>query len=153
VEVEISELNLEGLLWVKDNLETNIAGFYSGCVFLQLSGSICGGYYAGQNAARAAKEVAAAGRIDEALAAREKERIFAPLKREEGLSFREIEGRSLVMDYYWGWYATAGHGDRVKSLRLIGTYRPVPGPRTDELLRSHESLFLHKTCELTVVTV
>ncbi len=155
LEVEISELNLEGLLYVKDNLETNIEGFFSGCVFLQLSGAICGGYYAGQQAARAAKEVGETGRIDEDLAACEKERIFLPLKREEGLSYREFEGAiRSVMGYYMGLVRNEkGMQIALEKLNFIAPYADrIKAQDMHELFRAHESLFLHKTCVLSVLT-
>ena len=103
LEVEISELGLEGGLYVKDNLETNIEGLFCGCVFPYVSGALCGGYYAGLQAARAAREEGLPGGIDEETAAVEKERIFPPLRLEEGMNYREFEGAvRTVMDYYMG---------------------------------------------------
>ena len=155
LEVEISELNLEGLLCVNDHLETNIKGLYSGCVFPQLSGAICGGYCAGFNAARAAKAEGVPGPIDEETAAREKERIFAPLQRDDGLSYREFEGAiRSVMDYYMGLVRNEkGMQIALNKLRFIGTYADrIRAADMHELLRTQESLFLHKTCELSVLT-
>ena len=154
LEVEISELGLEGLLYAKENFETNVDGLFSGCVFPYVSGAICGGYYAGQQAARAARD----GRLfetDEDIAAEEKERIFAPLNREEGISQKEFEGAVRnVMDYYMGFRRNEkGMRLALKKLNFIGEYIPrIKAQNYHELLRTHESLFLHRSCILTTLT-
>ncbi len=55
------------------------------------SSSVAGGYVAGRAAAKYAQGVAEPRPIDEEQVAREKERVFAPLKREEGLTHRQFE--------------------------------------------------------------
>ncbi len=155
LEVEISELGLEGGLWVKENFETNVEGLFCGCVFPYVSGALCGGYYAGAQAARAAREQDPAGEIDEEAAIREKERIFAPLHREEGLSNREFEGAvRSVMDYYMGLRRNQrGMELALEKLKFIGTYAPqIRAKDMHELLRTHEGLFMHQTCILTTLT-
>jgi succinate dehydrogenase/fumarate reductase flavoprotein subunit len=155
LEVEISELGLEGGLYVKENFETNVKGLFSGCVFPWVSGAICGGYYAGVQAARAAREESRLDEIDEHVAAREKERVFAPLRREEGLSYREFEGAvRTVMDYYMGLRRNQkGMEIALEKLNFIGTFEPrIKAEGYHELLRTHEALFMHKACTLTTLT-
>ncbi|MCL5962429.1 MAG: FAD-dependent oxidoreductase [Chloroflexi bacterium] len=55
------------------------------------SPSIAGGYAAGKGSAVYAQKVAGPGAVDEEQIVKERERVFAPLKREEGLSHREFE--------------------------------------------------------------
>jgi succinate dehydrogenase/fumarate reductase flavoprotein subunit len=155
LEVEISELGLEGALYVKDNFETNVSGLFSGCVFPWVSGAICGGYYAGLQAARAAKSEDRPFEIDEEAALLEKERIFAPLHREEGLNYREFEGAvRSVMDYYMGLRRNQkGMEIALQKLNFIETYAPrIKAQNYHELLRTHEGLFMHKACILTTLT-
>lgn len=155
LEVEISELNLEGGLYVKDNLETNIEGLFSGCVFPYVSGALCGGYYAGGQAAKAAREEGRLGEIDEETAVLEKERIFAPLRLEEGLNYREFEGAiRTVMDYYMGLRRNQkGMELALEKLNFILTYASrIKAKDYHELLRTHEGLFMHKACVLTTLT-
>ncbi len=155
LEVEISELGLEGGLVVKDTLETNIEGLYSGCVFPYVSGALCGGYYAGVQAARAAREESRIGEIDEEAAVLEKERIFAPLQLEEGMNYREFEGAiRTVMDYYMGLRRNQkGMELALEKLNFILTYASrIKAKDYHELLRTHEGLFMHKACVLTTLT-
>lgn len=155
LEVEISELGLEGLLYVKDNFETNIDGLFSGCVFPWVSGAMCGGYYAGMQAARAAKHDDRRFGIDSETAARERERVFAPCHCEEGISSREFEGAIRnVMDYYMGLRRNQkGMEIALEKLNFIGTFIPkIKAQNLHELLRTHEALFMHKACLLTTFT-
>lgn len=55
------------------------------------SPTIAGGYAAGKGAAKYAQSVAELRPVDEEQIVNAKERVFAPLKREEGLSHREFE--------------------------------------------------------------
>jgi succinate dehydrogenase/fumarate reductase flavoprotein subunit len=154
LEVEISELSLEGLLYVKDNFETNVDGLFSGCVFPYVSGAMCGGYYAGRQAAMAAKD----GKffdIDGDVAAHEKDRIFAPFNREEGIEQKVFEGAVRnVMDYYMGFRRNEkGMKLALKKLNFIGEYASrIKAQDYHELLRTHEALFMHMTSILTART-
>ncbi len=153
LEVEISELSLEGVICIKDNFETSITGLYNGCVFPYVSGALCGGYYAGQQAALAA----GAGRlydVDETAAAEEKERVLAPLNREEGISQREFEGAIRnVMNYYMGFRRSEkGIQLALKKLDFIKGYESrIKAANYHELLRTHESIFMHTACVLTAL--
>jgi succinate dehydrogenase/fumarate reductase flavoprotein subunit len=155
LEVEISELGAEGSLYVKENFETNVDGLFCGCVFPYVSGALCGGYYAGLQAARAARGSEGPCGIDLEAAAREKERIFAPLYREEGLSYREFEGAiRSVMDYYMGLRRNQkGMELALEKLNFIRTYAgQIKARDYHELLRTHEALFMHQACVLTTLT-
>jgi succinate dehydrogenase/fumarate reductase flavoprotein subunit len=155
LEVEISELGLEGFLWVKDNLETSVDGLFSGCEFPYFSGAICGGYYAGQQAARAAKAGGRFFEIDMDVAAAEKARVRAPLDRDEGIPETYFEGAiRTVMDYYMGFRRNEkGIQIALEKLQFIGTYASrITAKNFHELLRTHEALFMHKACLLTILT-
>ncbi len=154
LEVEISELSLEGVLYTKDNFETNVDGLFSGCVFPYVSGALCGGYYAGAQAAKAAKD-AALLEMKEDVAAGEKRRVLAPLYRDEGISRKDFEGAIRnVMDYYMGFRRNQkGMELALKKLNFIGEYAPrIQAKNFHELLRTHEALFMHKASILTTIT-
>jgi len=155
LEVELSEIGLEGRLCIKDNLETTVDGLFSGCVFFTVSGSLCGGYYAGMQAARAAIEDGELFDIDEHSAVEEKKRVFAPLGLDEGISYREFETTIRnVMDYYMSFGRnTKGMELALKKLNFIGEYASrIKAENYHELMRTHEALHMHKTCVLSTQT-
>lgn len=155
LEVEISELSLEGSLYIDENFETNLTGLFSGCVFPWLSGAMCGGYYAGKQAAAAVNESGPSPSFDEEIALREKGRIFAPLHREEGVDYREFEAAvRTVMDYYMGLRRNQkGMELALEKLRFIAGYSNRLKARDyHELLRVHEALFMHRACEMTTLS-
>ncbi len=155
LEVELSEIGLEGLLCTDDRFETNVKGLFNGCVFFAFSGAMCGGYYAGMQAAKAALADGKLFDIDKEAAAAEKERVLAPLGRKDGVGYKEFESAFRnVMDYYMG-YRRNEKGMRLalKKLELIGTFADkLKAANHHELMRAHESLHLHKTCVLTCLT-
>ena len=154
LEVEISELSLEGLLYTRDNFETNVDGLFSGCVFPYVSGALCGGYYAGTQAAKAAKD-AVLLEISTDVAAGEKQRVLAPLYREEGIGQKDFEGAIRnVMDYYMGFRRNRkGMELALKKLNFIGEYIPrIRAGHFHQLLRTHEAIFMHKASILTTIT-
>ena len=65
---------------------------------------MCGGFEAGRQAALKASGMSAAGAVDEALAARVRDEIFAAARRTtETLSYKELEEAARnVMNYYMG---------------------------------------------------
>ena len=154
LEVEISELSLEGLLYVKDNFETNVSGLFSGCVFPYVSGALCGGYYAGQQAAIEAKNGELLD-IDEEIAQNEKNRIFAPLNGKDGIDQKIFE-RAVrnVMSYYMGfWRNKKGMELALEKLNFIGEQASrIKAGNYHELLRAHEALFMHRTSILTTLS-
>ncbi len=153
LEVEISELSLQGLLYVKDNFETNISGLYSGCVFPYVSGALCGGYYAGRQAAIASQE-GTLFEIDDDTALCERNRIFNPLALQEGIDQKIFEGVVRnVMQYYMGFRRNEkGMKLALEKLMLIAEYEPkIRAKNYHELLRIQESLFLHRVSVLTTL--
>ena len=80
MEVELSELYINGILYLKDNFETRtVKGLFGGSVFNDFSGSICSGYIAGDHAARAAGSTyTELPEPDADELGREKRRVFKP---------------------------------------------------------------------------
>ena len=94
LEVELSELSFGGLLQTQDNMETSIEGLYNGCLFFAFSGSMCGGYYAGLQAAEAALKSQSLPGLEEEEVMKERERVLKPLKLERGIGYK---GLTMVM--------------------------------------------------------
>jgi succinate dehydrogenase/fumarate reductase flavoprotein subunit len=154
LEVEISELSFSGLVYAGGNLETNVSGLYNGCVFIGFSGAMCGGYYAGLQAAEGAQHSGGFAPFDEEEAKAEKERIFRPMKLDQGVHYKDVE-RSInqVLDYYMG-YRRNGKGmeTALEKLDLIETYlEKIKATEYHGLLRANETAELLKMAKLMVL--
>jgi succinate dehydrogenase/fumarate reductase flavoprotein subunit len=151
LEVEISELTFGGLLLTHENFETNIRGLYNGCVFFAFSGAICGGYYAGIQAAEASLGTKGIADIDEREVIDEKERILKPMKIDKGISYKDFEAAiRQVMNYYMGYRRNQkGMEIALEKLDFIENYRnKIKADNYHELMRANESSELIKMCKL-----
>lgn len=154
LEIEVSELNFMGLLKTHENFETDLSGLYNGCVFFSFSGSMCGGYYAGMQAAEASQKRNGFGEIDSKAVAQEKDRIFRPLHIEEGMSYEEFEKTvRQVMNYYMG-YRRNQKGMEVALDRLQFLEEHLDQVKASDyrqLMRANESAELVRMCKLTTL--
>ena len=153
LEVEISELSFSGILQTKDNMETSLSGLYNACIFFAFSGSMCGGYYAGLQAAEAALQSGSPGEVDESEVMEEKERVLRPMRTEKGLCYKEVEGPvRQVLNYYAGYRRNRkGLETALDRLNLIAAYLPrIKAPNTHELMKANETAELVKIAKLTV---
>jgi succinate dehydrogenase/fumarate reductase flavoprotein subunit len=154
LEVEISELSFSGLVYAGENLETNVSGLYNGCVFIGFSGAMCGGYYAGLQAAEGAQQTDSFAPINEKEIEAEKERIFRPMKLDQGIPYKDVEKSiNQVLDYYMG-YRRNGKGMEValEKLELIETYLDrIKATEYHGLLRANETAELLKMAKLAVL--
>lgn len=96
-----------GGVWHDWDLKTNIDGIYAAGDQLYASdcaGFACAtGYYAGRKAAAAAKTLDTLPDYNEAEAAAERERLLAPIRREDGMDWRELNmAISKAMQNYCG---------------------------------------------------
>jgi succinate dehydrogenase/fumarate reductase flavoprotein subunit len=151
LEVEISEFVFSGSLWTSENFETNVSGLYNGCVFPYFSGAMCGGYYAGLQAADASRGINKLPELDGAELIQEKERVLGPLKNEKGITYREIEDATRqVMNYYMGFRRNQkGMEAALEKLSFLESYLDqirASGPR--ELMKANESIELIRMCKL-----
>jgi succinate dehydrogenase/fumarate reductase flavoprotein subunit len=154
LEVEISELSFSGLLYTQDNMETNVSGLYNGCAFTGFSGAMCGGYYAGIQAAEAAKRTDRLVGFDEQEVKAEKERIFRPIEVEKGISYKEVERAiSQVLNYYMGYRRNMkGMETALEKLKLIETYlNKIKASNYHSLMRANESAEVLKMAKLAVL--
>ena len=156
LEVEIGELIFGGTIAVNDEFEPSVPGLFCGSIFLYCSGAMCGGYEAGRRAALKASGMSEAGRVDEALAARVKDEVFAPLRADrddDSLSYQELEEAARnVMMYYMGFRrSVAGMERALEKIRFLSGQIPRLRAETlRDLMRCHESREVLKVCELAI---
>lgn len=155
LEVEIGELIFGGAIAVNDSFESTVPNLFSGSVFLYCSGAMCGGYEAGRQAAMRAQGMSEVGKIDDDLAARTKERIYAPLKEpmESPCSYEELEQATRnVMNYYMGFRRSmAGMERALEKIRYLKTQIPrLHAASWRELMRCHEAQDILNICELAI---
>ena len=127
LEVEISELGLEGGLYVEGQLRDQCRGPLQRMRLpLRIRRHVRRLLCRGSRQPGRPRRRTASDEIDEDTAAREKERIFAPLHLEEGMNYREFEGAvRTVMDYYMGLRRNQkGMEIALEKLNFIGTYAP-----------------------------
>ncbi len=129
------------------DLRTNLEGVYAAGDQLYAA-DCCGfacatGYYAGRKAAQAS-EHAAFGEIDRAFCEREKQRLYAPVQREDGMSWKELNmAIAKAMQNYCGGVKCE---DLLKEgLDLLLHYQNDAVPQLcaanpHELMRTHEVL-------------
>jgi len=151
LEVEISELSFSGVVLTNENFETNVSGLFNACLFLGVSGALCSGYYAGGQAAGAALQTEKLADFDEAEIMKEKERVFSPMKNDNGISYKDFEGAiRQVMTYYMGYRRNQkGMELALDRLNFIEGYADqLKATNYHELMRANESLELIKMCQL-----
>ena len=154
MEVELSELYINGIMYLKDNFESrSVNGLFGGSMFHDFSGSICSGYIAGAHAVEACARYELAA-VDDEQIQQEKERVFRPLHTEEGIRQEKFEAAvRQVMNYYMG-YVRSGKGMSValEKLAFIESRKDeVMAENLHELMRAHESFHLLRTCMLTTM--
>jgi succinate dehydrogenase/fumarate reductase flavoprotein subunit len=155
LEVEICELSFGGLLYTQDNLETNLSGLYNGCMFMGFSGAMCGGYYAGLQAAEAVQAMDSYADFDEKAVEVERERIYRPMTIDEGVDYGEVEKAiTQVLDYYVGFRRSQkGMEVALEKLALIETYLDkIKATHFHSLMRAHECAEVLKMARLTILS-
>ncbi|PKN62663.1 MAG: FAD-binding protein [Deltaproteobacteria bacterium HGW-Deltaproteobacteria-15] len=152
MEVELSELCFSGLVRTRDNFETDVPGLFNGCVFFAFSGSMCGGYSAGLNAAEACLKTSDLAPIDSEEVLKEKERILRPLHTGEGMTYLEFENAiRQVMNYYMG-YRRNQKGMEIAFEKLTFLESRLEDLKAEDyrqLMRANESMELLKMCKVT----
>jgi succinate dehydrogenase/fumarate reductase flavoprotein subunit len=153
LEVEISELAVSGMAKTDENFETNVSGLYNACLFQASSGALCGGYFAGTQAAKTARLVETFGDIDHGEAAMEKERVSRPMQNTAGIHYKGFAGAiRQVMNYYVG-YRRNKLGLEVALDRLAfieGYTDKITASNFHELMRANESIELLRMCQIVV---
>jgi len=151
MEVELSEIELSGMLLTEENFESTVGGLFNGCVFYNFSGSMCSGYIAATEAGKSLKRTKKMPPIGRDEVHLEKERIFRPLKNSSGMRYDQFEGAiRQVMKYYMGYVRNQrGMEIALERLMLIESYRDVVmASNYHELMRTNEAVHLLKICQL-----
>jgi succinate dehydrogenase/fumarate reductase flavoprotein subunit len=156
MEVEIGEIGGGGALLIDEKCESTVSGLYAPGVGLMLSGVLCGGLVAGQEAGKAARHQKTLPEIDAGQLAVEKEKTFSPLGRGTGYTPSEFEDMiRQLMNYYLGYIRTqAGLEIALKKLEKIEEHiDEINASNNHELMRANEARHLLKFCQLTVRAV
>ena len=152
MEVELSEIELSGMILTHDNFESTVNGLYNGCVFYSFSGSMCSGYIAATEAAKALPQTDTLPNVNPAEVSREKERIFKPIKANDGIGYERFEQAiRQVMTYYMGYVRNQnGMETALERLNFIERYaEKLHASNLHELMRANEAVHLLKTCQLS----
>jgi succinate dehydrogenase/fumarate reductase flavoprotein subunit len=158
MEVELSEIELGGMLVTSDTFESTVPGLYNGCVFYSFSGSMCSGYIAAIEGCKVLSNIQERLPVNQSEVDSEIEQIFKPMKRTgEGIDYRRFElAIRQVMTYYMGFERNQkGMETALERLNFIETYLDkLQAKDFRELMRTNESIHLLKTCQLaTKVTM
>ena len=152
LEVECSEIHLGGRLLIDEHFESTVKGLFSGCNFHFLSGSMCGGYAAGIEAAGAALKTDKFTEPDPKEISAEKERVYGPLASKSGMKPKEFEHViRQIMTYYMGYIRNA-EGIKLarEKLDLVESYmETMRAENLHDLMRAIEAKHLLKHCQLS----
>lgn len=151
MEVELSEIELSGMILTKDNFESTVRGLFNGCVFDSFSGAMCGGYTAGTEAVRALSQMEALPSVSPEVVRVEKERIFKPMKTTDGIDYKRFElAIRQVMMYYMGYVRNEkGIATALERLHFIEGYLDrLQASDFHSLMRANEAVHILKTCQL-----
>ena len=151
MEVEVSEIRLEGMVFRDKNFESTVPGLFVGSGFHAFSGAMCGGYAAAKNAARVAD-----GRQMPPFPAKEdieaeQKRVMHPLERGGETSASQFEQAiRQVMRYYMGYVRNeTGMKQGLESLeRIASKIEDLHANNMHELMRVHEAQHLLQACRL-----
>jgi succinate dehydrogenase/fumarate reductase flavoprotein subunit len=157
LEVERGETSGGGNLHVNENCESvNMKGLFGLPFSGMLSTALCGGYVAGTEAGKSVKEVTKLGEIDPEEVRREKEKIMAPLKRNEGYTPKEFEDMiRQIMEHYMGHKRSlTGLNIALEKFKLLEDAKDeIKATNHHELTRAQEAIHLLQYCRLMIRSV
>lgn len=152
MEVELSEIELSGMILTRDNFESTIKGLFNGCVFYSLSGAMCGGYRAAIKAAGLSYQIEDLPFISPEEVRDEMTRIFGPMETIDGMDYKRFElAIRQVMTYYMGYVRNEkGMETALERLHHIEGYiDDLQASTFRELMRVNEAVHLLRACQLS----
>ena len=152
MEIELGEIRGGGCLLLNNQLESSVRGLFGYSPHI-LSHAMCGGYSSAIKASEYVMKKRHLLPINSAQILEEKERVFAPLQREGGYSWREYEDViRQIMNYYVGYLRNQkGMELALRKLRRVEDHvGEVKATNFHELLRANELMHLLKYCQLAV---
>lgn len=157
LEVETGETSGGGNLHVNENCESvNVKGLFGLPFSGMLSTALCGGYVTGTEAGKSLKGVSEPEDIDPALTHGEREKIRAPLKRDEGYSPKEFEDMiRQIMEHYMGRKRSlTGLNIALEKFELLEEAKEkIKAADYHEMTRAQETTHLLKYCQLMIRAV
>ena len=155
MEVEVGEMNLDGLVDRDAHFESTIPGLFVGSGFHAFSGAMCGGYAAGQFAASAAlKKNTPLVCLEAVELEEERARILRPLHSNGDTTHEPFESAiRQVMSYYMGYVRNEkGMLQALDSLdRISRLTEDLRADNMHELMRIHEAIDLLTMCRLATL--
>lgn len=155
MEVELSELYINGILYLDDTFQSQtVKGLFGGSLFNDFSGAICSGYISGGHAARSCAGVQHLSELNAEELEQEKERVFRPLSVQDGIPHDKFENAiRQVMSYYMGYVRSEKSINiALEKLAMVEALQDqIMAPGLHELMRAHESLHLLRLCQLTTL--
>ncbi|WP_077073856.1 FAD-binding protein [Mailhella massiliensis] len=155
MEVEVGELNLDGMVDRDANFESTIPGLFVGSGFHAFSGAMCGGYAAGQFAAKAAADMKNfSGKATQEELEEERSRVLRPLYSDGDTTHEPFESAiRQVMSYYMGYVRNEkGMLQALDSLNRIAALKDdLYAENMHELMRIHEAFDLLTMCRLATL--
>jgi succinate dehydrogenase/fumarate reductase flavoprotein subunit len=151
MEVELSEIELSGMILTNDQFESTVKGLFNGCVFYSFSGAMCSGYIASNEAAKTLFRNENLPSIDPEEVRVENERVFKPMKNTGGIDYKRFElAIRQVMTYYMGYIRNEkGMAVALEKLHLIEDHIDrLQASDAHSLMRANEAVHLLKTCQL-----
>jgi len=135
---------------------SNVPGIYAagdasdqmGCLHM----AFAGGYAAGRHAAAHAKKSGPLRPLDREAMQEEERRVFRPLGRRDGISYREFENivRVICTDHFGPVKTEVSLKGALEKLdRLDAAREELRAGNLHELMRAHESLNIHQMSKIT----
>jgi len=157
LEVETGETSGGGNLHVNENCESvNIKGLFGLPFSGMLSTALCGGYVSGTEAGKSLNGVDEPEDIEPVLLHEEKEKVQAPLTRDEGYTPKEFEDMiRQIMEHYMGHKRSlTGLNIALEKFDLLEEAKEkIKAVDYHEMTRAQEAIHLLKYCQLMIRSV
>lgn len=135
---------------------SNVPGIYAagdasdqmGCLHMGFSG----GFAAGKHAAAHARKTKTPRPLDAAAMEEEQARVFAPLERKKGVSYREFENivRVISTDHFGPVKTEISLKGALEKLdRLDASRTALKADNLHELMRTHEAMNIHQVAKIS----